>query len=218
MVDVVQATLFYMNPDAPIPVHSPYSALPYEVNFWLVVSTDCDHYRFKATENRFLGLSLRYPVLSAYFVGRHAHEVLFWPPQGDWSGLRGQDRMGVPSRCSTLRSQPLGPGPGSCAAPGSSVQACRSHLSRSRFDFYPIISIFLTVREDHVYKKIFPVISNKKRTHATTRLYVRVYEDLRHSQWPRRIVSLIPWVPIFKFTFSMQSLQSISFEHLLNAI
>ena len=31
MVDVVQATLFYMNPDAPIPVHSPYSALPYQV-------------------------------------------------------------------------------------------------------------------------------------------------------------------------------------------
>ena len=31
MVDIVQATLFYMNPDAPIPVHSPYSALPYEV-------------------------------------------------------------------------------------------------------------------------------------------------------------------------------------------
>ena len=30
MVDVVQATLFYMNPDAPIPVHSPYSALPSE--------------------------------------------------------------------------------------------------------------------------------------------------------------------------------------------
>ena len=31
MVDAVQATLFYMNPDAPIPVHSPYSALPYQV-------------------------------------------------------------------------------------------------------------------------------------------------------------------------------------------
>ena len=31
MVDVVQATLFYMNPDGPIPVHSPYSALPYQV-------------------------------------------------------------------------------------------------------------------------------------------------------------------------------------------
>ena len=33
MVDVVQATLFYMNPDGPIPVHSPYSALPYQVSF-----------------------------------------------------------------------------------------------------------------------------------------------------------------------------------------
>ena len=33
MVDVVQATLFYMNPDAPIPVHSPYSVLPYQVEF-----------------------------------------------------------------------------------------------------------------------------------------------------------------------------------------
>ena len=31
MVEAVQATLFYMNPDAPIPVHSPFSALPYEV-------------------------------------------------------------------------------------------------------------------------------------------------------------------------------------------
>ena len=36
MVDVVQATLFYMNPDAPIPVHSPYSALPYEVKIIFV--------------------------------------------------------------------------------------------------------------------------------------------------------------------------------------
>ena len=31
MVETVQATLFYMNPDAPIPVHSTYAALPYEV-------------------------------------------------------------------------------------------------------------------------------------------------------------------------------------------
>ena len=38
MVDVVQATLFYMNPDAPIPVHSPYSALPYEVKIILCLS------------------------------------------------------------------------------------------------------------------------------------------------------------------------------------
>ena len=38
MVDVVQATLFYMNPDAPIPVHSPYSALPYEVKVSLCLS------------------------------------------------------------------------------------------------------------------------------------------------------------------------------------
>ena len=37
MVDVVQATLFYMNPDAPIPVHSPYSALPYEVRRSLTI-------------------------------------------------------------------------------------------------------------------------------------------------------------------------------------
>ena len=40
IADVVQATLFYMNPDAPIPVHSPYSALPYEVS---------DNYMSKAT-------------------------------------------------------------------------------------------------------------------------------------------------------------------------
>ena len=31
MVETVQATLFYMNPDAPIPVHSTYAALPYKV-------------------------------------------------------------------------------------------------------------------------------------------------------------------------------------------
>ena len=37
MVDVVQATLFYMNPDAPIPVHSAYSALPYQVRNIIVV-------------------------------------------------------------------------------------------------------------------------------------------------------------------------------------
>ena len=35
MVEVVEAALFYMNPDAPIPVHSPYSALPYEVRYCL---------------------------------------------------------------------------------------------------------------------------------------------------------------------------------------
>ena len=37
VVDVVQATLFYMNPDAPIPVHSAYSALPYQVRNIIVV-------------------------------------------------------------------------------------------------------------------------------------------------------------------------------------
>ena len=35
MVEVVQATLFYMNPDAPIPVHSLRASIPYEVKFWL---------------------------------------------------------------------------------------------------------------------------------------------------------------------------------------
>ena len=41
MVETVQATLFYMNPDAPIPVHSPYSALPYEVRTYLKLETIC---------------------------------------------------------------------------------------------------------------------------------------------------------------------------------
>ena len=31
MIETVQTTLFYMNPDHPIPVHSTYAALPYEV-------------------------------------------------------------------------------------------------------------------------------------------------------------------------------------------
>ena len=35
MVETVQATLFYLNPDAPIPVHSTYAALPYEVRTFL---------------------------------------------------------------------------------------------------------------------------------------------------------------------------------------
>ena len=37
MVETVQATLFYMNPDAPIPVHSTYAALPYEVRTFLQI-------------------------------------------------------------------------------------------------------------------------------------------------------------------------------------
>ena len=41
MVEMVQATLFYMNPDAPIPVHSPYSALPYEVRNCLTFEHFC---------------------------------------------------------------------------------------------------------------------------------------------------------------------------------
>ena len=41
MVETVQATLFYMNPDAPIPVHSPYSALPYEVRTCLKLGPIC---------------------------------------------------------------------------------------------------------------------------------------------------------------------------------
>ena len=41
MVEMVQATLFYMNPDAPIPVHSPYSALPYEVRNCLRLGPLC---------------------------------------------------------------------------------------------------------------------------------------------------------------------------------
>ena len=35
MVEAVQSTLFYMNPEAPIPVHSTYAALPYEVRSFL---------------------------------------------------------------------------------------------------------------------------------------------------------------------------------------
>ena len=38
MVEAVQSTLFYMNPDAPIPVHSTYAALPYEVCTFLQIN------------------------------------------------------------------------------------------------------------------------------------------------------------------------------------
>ena len=38
MVDVMQAALFYMNPDGPIPIHSPYSALPYQVLSVLLIT------------------------------------------------------------------------------------------------------------------------------------------------------------------------------------
>ena len=38
MVEAVQSTLFYMNTEAPIPVHSTYAALPYEVRTFFFVS------------------------------------------------------------------------------------------------------------------------------------------------------------------------------------
>ena len=34
MVETVQKTLFYMNPEHPIPVHSTYATLPYEVRIF----------------------------------------------------------------------------------------------------------------------------------------------------------------------------------------
>ena len=34
MIDVVHAFLFYLNPERPIPVHSPYSSLPYHVSVY----------------------------------------------------------------------------------------------------------------------------------------------------------------------------------------
>ena len=37
MVEAVQSTLFYMNTEAPIPVHSTYAALPYEVRTFLYI-------------------------------------------------------------------------------------------------------------------------------------------------------------------------------------
>ena len=37
MVEAVQSTLFYMNTEAPIPVHSTYAALPYEVRTFLQI-------------------------------------------------------------------------------------------------------------------------------------------------------------------------------------
>ena len=37
MIDVVQAFLFYLNSSAPIPVHSPYSSLPYQVCCWVLM-------------------------------------------------------------------------------------------------------------------------------------------------------------------------------------
>ena len=37
MVEAVQSTLFYMNTEAPIPVHSTYAALPYEVHTFLQI-------------------------------------------------------------------------------------------------------------------------------------------------------------------------------------
>ena len=46
MVEVVQATLFYMNPDAPIPIHSAYSALPYEVRNCLNLEPLCYEHDF----------------------------------------------------------------------------------------------------------------------------------------------------------------------------
>ena len=39
MIETVQKTLFYMNPEHPIPVHSTYATLPYEVctfSIWFV--------------------------------------------------------------------------------------------------------------------------------------------------------------------------------------
>ena len=36
MIDVVHAFLFYLNPERPIPVHSPYSSLPYQVTVTVV--------------------------------------------------------------------------------------------------------------------------------------------------------------------------------------
>ena len=37
MVEAVQSTLFYMNTEAPIPVHSTYAALPCEVRTFLLI-------------------------------------------------------------------------------------------------------------------------------------------------------------------------------------
>ena len=83
MIETVQKTLFYMNPEHPIPVHSTYATMPYEV---------CTFFQFVLSY--FLRLCVYIRLCRVLWRSSYrANKVFLRSPSRDGSGIRRQDRV-----------------------------------------------------------------------------------------------------------------------------